>query len=80
MRDAGDDRTAAVLERLRPYDLRHSYVTEVLGKSGNVHTTQLMAGHADLRTTLSYGRKAVSPALRAAMDQITAAGGFKTPI
>jgi site-specific recombinase XerC len=79
VRDAGDQRTAAVLERLRPYDLRHSYVTEVLDKSGDFHSTQLLAGHADLRTTLSYGRKVVSPALRAAMDQITAAGGFKTP-
>lgn len=70
---------AAQLRRmkLRPYDLRHSYVSEVLEKSGDLHATQLLVGHADLRTTLGYGRRAINPALRAALDKVTAAGGFR---
>lgn len=70
---------APIVRRIRPYDLRHSYVTEVLGKSGDLHATQLLSGHADLRTTVSYGRRALNPALAAALAKVTAAGGFAAP-
>jgi integrase len=67
---------AAMLRKLRPYDFRHSYVSEVLEKSGDLHATQLLAGHKDLRTTLRYGKRGVNPALRAALEKVHAAGGF----
>jgi integrase len=66
--------------RLRPYDLRHSYIAEVLEKSGDFHATQLLAGHGDLRTTLGYGQRAVNPALRLALDRVKAGGGFRAKV
>jgi integrase len=79
---AKDNETAAlapIVRKIRPYDLRHSYVAEVLEKSGDFHATQLLSGHAELRTTMSYGRRAVNPALTAALAKVTAAGGFAAP-
>jgi integrase len=69
---------AAQLRRLRarPYDLRHSYVSEVLEKSADFHATQLLADHAALNTTLEYGKHAVNPALRSALAKVSGAGGF----
>jgi integrase len=68
---------AAMLHKFRPYDLRHSYVSEVLEKSGDLHATQLLSGHKVLRTTLRYGKRGVNPALQAALDKVKAAGGFQ---
>lgn len=72
----GGAELAKVLRRLKPYDFRHSYVSEVLEKTGDFHATQLLAGHADLRTTMRYGKKAVNPVLVAALAKATAAGAF----
>lgn len=74
----GGAELAATLRRIRPYDFRHSYVSEVLEKSGDFHPTQLLAGHADMRTTLRYARRAVNPVLVAALAKATAAGAFGT--
>lgn len=71
---------AAIVRRIRPYDFRHSYVAEVLEKSGDFHATQILSGHADLRTTLGYGQRGVNPALVAALAKVTAAGGFAAPV
>lgn len=82
IRTLGTDPAAAAIVaqlrrlRLRPYDLRHSFVTEVLDKSGDLHATQLLTGHADLRTTLGYASRALNPALRAALERVHQRGGF----
>lgn len=64
------------LTGLRPYDLRHSYASEIFEKTGNLSTTQLLMRQRDPRTTLRYGRRALSPVLVAAIAQVRAAGGF----
>jgi integrase len=74
--EPGGAELAAVLLKIRPYDFRHSYVSEVLEKSGDFHATQLLSGHADPRTTLRYGKKAINPVLTAALAKVTKAGGF----
>lgn len=62
----------------RPYDLRHSHATELLEKTGgNLPVTQLLMRHKDHRTTLRYAAAAVDPVRRAAIDLVTAKGGFK---
>jgi integrase len=71
---------AAIVARIRPYDFRHSYVTEVLDKSGDLLATQLLSGHADLRTTIRYAKRAVNPVMRAALNKVTASGGFAAPV
>lgn len=73
---AGELAAAHQVRQLRPYDFRHSYVSEVLEKSGDFHATQLLAGHADLRTTLRYGKRGIRPALVAALEKVKAMGGF----
>jgi len=70
---------AAVLRQLRPYDFRHSYVSEMLEKSGDFNVARLLARHADIRTTLRYGKRAVNPVLVAALAKVKAAGGFAAP-
>lgn len=73
----GAHELAAALRKMRPYDLRHSYVSEVLEKSGgDFHATQLLSGHEHLSTTLRYGKRGVSPALASALAKVRAAGGF----
>jgi integrase len=47
-----------------PYDLRHSFLTEVQLATGNIHATQRMATHADPRTTRRYTLAAVAPELK----------------
>jgi integrase len=66
------------LQGIRPYDLRHSYASEIFEKTGNLSTTQLLMRQKDARTTLRYGRRALSPVLVAAIAQVRAAGGFGT--
>ncbi|HXG72877.1 MAG TPA: site-specific integrase [Gemmatimonadaceae bacterium] len=68
---------AAALRRFRPYDFRHSYVSEILDKSGgDFHATRLLAGHADLRTTMRYLTRTIDPVLSDALAKVLAAGGF----
>lgn len=74
----GAEAIIATLAKIRPYDFRHSYVSEVLELSGDFHATRLLAGHADMRTTLRYGRRAVNPVLVAALAKVTASGGFSS--
>jgi hypothetical protein len=64
------------LSGISPYWLRHSFASEVFEKTGNIHTTQLMMRHKHVTTTLRYGKRAVSPVLAAAIENIRRAGGF----
>jgi integrase len=66
------------LEGLTPYDLRHSYASEILEKTGgNIGATQLAMRHKDARTTLHYGKRAIDPVRLATIQQVQARGGFK---
>lgn len=51
----------------RVYDLRHSFLSEVLRVTGDLAAVQELAQHADIRTTLVYTRLAVSGRARAAI-------------
>lgn len=63
-----------------PYDLRHSFASEVLEKTGgNLPVTQLLMRHKSAKTTLRYGQKAIDPVRAAAIAQIRQAGGFAAP-
>lgn len=62
----------AELAGARPYDLRHSYLTEAQLASGNLHATQGLAMHADIRQTQRYTLAAVAPQLKAAAELLAA--------
>ncbi len=66
------------LRGLTPYQLRHSFATEMLEKTGgNVSLTQLLMRHRDPRTTLRYAQGAVDPAKAEAIRLVTLKGAFK---
>lgn len=48
-----------VPERCRPYDVRHSFLTDVLRKTGDMRATQELAQHRDIKTTERYTKGAV---------------------
>lgn len=64
------------LHGLRPYDLRHSFATEIYAKTGDVKTAQLMMRHKDERTTQRYGKGAVPAVLAAAIAKVRATRAF----
>jgi integrase len=43
----------------RPYDVRHSFLTEALRRSGNMRAVQALAQHRDIKTTERYTKGAV---------------------
>lgn len=61
-----------IIERARPYDLRHTFGTFVFRMTGDLHATQEMMRHADQKTTKRYTRAAVPAHLRAATDRLSA--------
>jgi integrase len=66
------------LTGIRPYDLRHSFATEVLARTKSLATTQLLMRHKSSRTALRYSQSAVDPVRAAAIEQLRAAGAFPT--
>jgi integrase len=73
-KEAGGPREAllaleATLEDLRPYDLRHSFATEVLKRSKDIRAVKELLQHADIRTTERYVEGAVD---EGALDAIAA--------
>lgn len=48
-----------VPENCRPYDVRHSFLTEALRRSGNLRAVQELAQHRDIKTTQRYTKGAV---------------------
>ena len=67
VRDRMPAAEAAGVERPRPYDLRHSFVSLVSEHVNNLVKVADLAGHADTRTTEGY-RHAVRPSLPHAID------------
>lgn len=57
---------------LRPYDLKHTYVTELYDASGDLRATQIVAGHRSLTTTARYALRAVDVRARAAVAAVDA--------
>jgi site-specific recombinase XerC len=81
-----DPATRAAGQQLRrelaartPYDLRHSFLTEVQLATGNIHSTQRMAVHADPRTTRRYTLAAVAPELKSAAALLAARQAGQRP-
>lgn len=56
----------------RPYDLRHSFLTEAQLATGNINATQGLAMHSDARMTRRYTLAAVTPELQAAAAAVQA--------
>lgn len=61
------------LDRLRPYDLRHTAATVVLAQTGDLAAAQALLGHADARTTARYAKAAIPAWLREAVQKVDAA-------
>jgi integrase len=66
------------LSGIRPYDLRHSWATEVYEKTGgNLPVVQLLMRQKSPATAQRYGKRAIDPIRAAAIAAVRAAGGFK---
>lgn len=66
------------LKGATPYDLRHSFASEVLERTeGNLSVTQLLMRHKSPKTTLRYAQSAIDPVRAAAIEKIRRSGGFQ---
>jgi integrase len=55
-----------LLADLRPYDFRHSYITEAYRATGDLRATQILAGHASIEITARYALGAVDERVKIA--------------
>jgi integrase len=60
-------KTATGVEQFTPYDLRHSFGTEVYRRSGDIRATQILMGHSSPTLTHRYTLAAVEPRVKAAL-------------
>jgi integrase len=68
---------AAIPPQCRPYDLRHSFLTEAYRLTGDLRAVAELAQHADLGTTRQYTEGAVSERAAAAIAAMTARWGSR---
>jgi integrase len=61
-------------ERLRPYDLRHAWLTEVYRRTGDLQAVAELALHANLSMTARYTRGAVSETAQRAVSALDGPG------
>jgi len=66
--------------RARPYDLRHSYLTDSYLAGKDFRATQAAAQHADSRMTTRYTLAAVDPRLTDVMHQLAARRAQAVPL
>lgn len=57
----------------KPYDLRHSFGTDVYHKTGDIYATKAIMQHADIKTTERYIEAAVPARVATAIDKMRAA-------
>lgn len=73
----GDDAVARELAslppRCKPYDLRHSFGSEIYRMTGDIRAVSELLQHADLETTKRYTKGAVSERVTAAIAKASAA-------
>jgi site-specific recombinase XerC len=60
-------------ERLRPYDLRHAFATELYKRTRDLRATAELLLHADMTMTARYAEAAVSHTAQAARDAMDSA-------
>jgi integrase len=63
----------------RPYDLRHSFLTDFYRQTGDIRATAEMGQHADLETTKKYTEGAVSERVAAGVAKMAAARPLPAP-
>jgi integrase len=56
----------------RPYDLRHTFGTDVVRKTGDIRAAQALLQHQDIKTTERYIKAAVPERVAAAIDKMRA--------
>ena len=61
-----------VPDHCRPYDVRHSFLTDVLRKTGDMRATQELAQHRDIKTTERYTKGAVPERVAQAIAKMRA--------
>lgn len=66
-------------EGCRPYDLRHSFLTDFYRQTGDIRATAEMGQHADLETTKKYTEGAVSERVAAGVAKMAAARPLPAP-
>jgi integrase/recombinase XerC len=74
--ETGDDSWARELDalppRCKPYDLRHSFGSEIYRATGDIRAVSELLQHSELETTKRYTKGAVSERVTAAIDTATA--------
>ena len=63
---------AALPPRCKPYDLRHSFGSEIYRQTGDIRAVSELLQHADLETTKRYTKGAVSERVTAAIAKAAA--------
>lgn len=63
-------RKAGIERKLRPYDLRHAFITSALDAGADVQAVSDMAGHSDMKTTLEHYRHIKSEVKRSSIDRL----------
>lgn len=64
-------------EQTRPYDLRHSFLTETLRETGDLHAVSELAMHATLEQTKRYTRGAASERATKAITSVPRFGATR---